>query len=305
MQSSQNKSFCDSCRCNKSHKLPFGVSSLKSRCPLDLLYTDVWGPSPIRSIDGYSYYVIFVDHYTKYSWLFPMAYKSDVFSLFPQFKTMIEKFFKTSINTIYSDGGKEYQGLKTMFANSGIQHLISPPYTPQHVASAERRHRHIVETGLTLLHRASLPLSLWSYAFNAAVYLINRLPTSILDSKSPFECLLHTLPNYSKLRVFGCLCYPWLRPYNNHKLEQRSKPCLFLGYSNVHNSYICFEPTNHKIYYSRHVHFIENHFPSLTPLNEHDKVNDFTLSKWAAICPSLTSLSSNTLSQSVSSNLTL
>lgn len=232
-----------------------------------------------------------------------MAYKSDVFSLFPQFKTMIEKFFKTSINTIYSDGGKEYQGLKTMFANSGIQHLISPPYTPQHVASAERRHRHIVETGLTLLHRASLPLSLWSYAFNAAVYLINRLPTSILDSKSPFECLLHTLPNYSKLRVFGCLCYPWLRPYNNHKLEQRSKPCLFLGYSNVHNSYICFEPTNHKIYYSRHVHFIENHFPSLTPLNEHDKVNDFTLSKWAAISPSLTSLSSNTLSQSVSSNL--
>lgn len=67
VQSSQNKSFCDSCRCNESHKLPFGVSSLKSLCPLDLLYTDVWGPSPIRSIDGYSYYVIFVDHYTKYS----------------------------------------------------------------------------------------------------------------------------------------------------------------------------------------------------------------------------------------------
>ena len=103
----------------------------------------------------------------------PMVNKSDVFSLFPKFKIMIEIFFKTSINTIYSDGGTEYQGLKTMFANSGIQHLISPPYKPQHVASTKCRHHHIVETSLTLLHRTSLPLSLWSYAFNVAVCLIN------------------------------------------------------------------------------------------------------------------------------------
>ena len=182
-------SFCDSYQCNKSHKLPFGKSSLKSRRPLDLIYTDVWGPSPIRSIDGFSYYIIFVDHFTKYSWLFPLAYKSDVFSIFPKFKVMVEKYFKSSINTIYTDGGKEYQGLKTVFETHGIQHLVSPPYTAQHIASAERRHRHIVETGLTMLHRASLPLSLWSFAFKTIVYLINRLPTPILQNKSPFECI--------------------------------------------------------------------------------------------------------------------
>lgn len=67
--------FCDSCLCNKSHRLSFGVSSLSSRGPLDLIYTDVWGPSPIQSIDGFSYYVIFVDYFTKYSWLFPMQKK--------------------------------------------------------------------------------------------------------------------------------------------------------------------------------------------------------------------------------------
>ena len=112
IQLNQSKfSFCDSCQCNKSHRLPFGVSNLQSREPLDLLYTEVWGTSPIHSMDGYSYYVIFVDHFTKYSWLFPLALKSDVFSIFPKFKTMVEKFFKTSIRTIYSDGGKEYQGM--------------------------------------------------------------------------------------------------------------------------------------------------------------------------------------------------
>lgn len=176
-----------------------------------------------------------------------------------------------------------------MFAAVGIQHLVSPPYTLQHIASIERRHRHVVEMSLTLLHDASLPLSLWSFAFNVAVYLIYRLPTSILDNKSPLECLFHSQPNYSKLRAFGCLSYPWLRRCTNNKLEQHFKLCIFLGHFNTHDSYICFESTNHKIYFSRHVYFIESHFPSLLPLHERDKIINFTLTKWAMISPFLKS----------------
>lgn len=105
------------------------MSSLKNRRPLDLLYTDVWGLSTIRSIDGYSYFITFVDHFTKNIWFFSVANKSNAFSLFPKFKVMVEKYFKTSINTIYSDGGKEYHGLKTMVSNSGIQHLFPHIYS--------------------------------------------------------------------------------------------------------------------------------------------------------------------------------
>ena len=68
--------FCESCHCNKSHRLPFGQSSLKSCGPFDLVYTDVWGPFPVMSINGYKYYVIFVDHFTKYIWLYPLCLKS-------------------------------------------------------------------------------------------------------------------------------------------------------------------------------------------------------------------------------------
>lgn len=66
---------CDSCSYNKSHKLPFDVSTLKSHKPLDLVYSDVWGPAPISSYDGFRYYVIFVDHFTKYIWLYPLKQK--------------------------------------------------------------------------------------------------------------------------------------------------------------------------------------------------------------------------------------
>ena len=99
---------------------------------------------------------------------------------------MIENYFDTKIISIYSDNWGEFHHLKSFLQDNGISHFLTPPYTPEHNAIAERRHRHIVETGLTLLHSANLPLSFWSYAFQTAVYLINRMPTPILENNSPF-----------------------------------------------------------------------------------------------------------------------
>lgn len=252
---------CQSCECNKSQRLPFAESSLVSRGPLDLVYTDVWGPSPIPSVKGFRYYVIFVDHYTRYVWLYPLRLKSDVFSIFRQFKALVENHFNTKIVTVYSDGGGEYTALKDFLSTLGIQHLKTPPHTPQHNGMAERRHKHIVDTGLTLLYQAKVPHKYWSYAFQTAVYLINRLPTPILNFSSPYEKLFQVKPNYNKLRIFGCLCFPWLKPYTSHKLEPKSLPCVFLGYSLNQSAYICLEPTSNKIYHSRHVRFVESEFP--------------------------------------------
>ena len=109
LSSSYSSGFvCSLCLCNKSHRLPFGESTLQSRAPLDLLYTDVWGPSPVQSVDGYNYYVIFVDHFTTYIWLYPLRLKSDVFTISRQFKTVVEIFFHRLITSIYFDGGGEY-----------------------------------------------------------------------------------------------------------------------------------------------------------------------------------------------------
>ncbi|KAF3637208.1 Linoleate 13S-lipoxygenase 2-1, chloroplastic [Capsicum annuum] len=58
------------------------------------------------------------------------------------------------------DGGGEYKSLDLYLRSQGIEHLLSPPYTPQRVALAERRHRHIIETARTLLHESSLPPTL-------------------------------------------------------------------------------------------------------------------------------------------------
>lgn len=104
--------FCHYSLCNKSQRLPFGESSLESRGPLDLVYTDVWGSSPIQSIDDFNYYVVFVDPFTKYIWFYPLRLKFDVFTIFRQYKVVVEKNFNRSTISVYSNGGGEYTALK-------------------------------------------------------------------------------------------------------------------------------------------------------------------------------------------------
>jgi len=237
ISSSKLSSLCNSCSINKAHQLPFRPNSLKSQTSLDLVYTDVWGPASSTGIDGSRYYLIFIDHFNKYIWFYPMVKKSDVSTIFPKLKNVVETRFQTKIKSLYSDNGGEFITLLSFLSHSGISHYTTVPHTPQQNGVAKHHHRHLVETGLTLLHDANLDLSYWPHAFHTASYLINRHPTPLLQNLSPYEYLFGQLPNYLKLRKFGCLCYPLTRSYNTNKLQPKSCPCVFLGYSQTQNGY--------------------------------------------------------------------
>lgn len=86
--------------------------------------------------------------------------------------------------------------------------------------------------------------------------------TSPLRFDSLYCELIQKYPNLPKFRVFGYLCYLSLWPYNSHKLEPRSRPCIFLGNSLVRDTYHaiirCYNPELHNIFTSQHVVFKEN-----------------------------------------------
>ena len=119
---------------------------------------------------------------------------------------------------------------KQFLSQHGIFHRLTCPHTSQQNGIAERKHRHIMEMRLTLLAQSSLSPIYWVDSFLTAIFLINRLPSPILKNESPFSKLFKKSPDYTNLKAFGCLCYPLLRPYANHKLSFRSKPCIFIGY---------------------------------------------------------------------------
>lgn len=135
---------------------------------------------------------------------------------------------------------------------NGIHHRLSCPYTPQQNGRAERKHRHIVETGLSMLFQAHAPTSLWFDAFATAVFVINKLSSPLLRDTSPFQLLSGSAPNYANFKPFGCRVFPYLRDYAAHKLEPRSRPCIFLGYSSIYKGFRCYDPESFRVFTTHH-----------------------------------------------------
>jgi hypothetical protein len=140
---------------------------------------------------------------------------------------------------------------------------VSCPHTHQQNGSAERKHQHIIEVGLSLLSHASMPLKYWDEAFLTATYLINRLPSRVIQGDTPYYRVFKETPNYGFLRTFGCACWSNLWPYNSHKLQFHSKQCIFLGYSTLHKGYKCLDLSSGRIYTSEMLFLMNKFFPFL------------------------------------------
>ena len=87
------------------------------------------------------------------------------------------------------------------------------------------------------------------------------MPSKVLQNNSPYFTLFQKVPDYKSLRVFGCLCYPFIRPYNSHKLQYRSIQSLFLGYSLHNKGFLCLDFLTGRVYITPHVVFDEGQFP--------------------------------------------
>lgn len=200
--------------------------------------------------------------FAKYTWLFPLKSKYDVFETFRVFKLQIENALSLKVKSFRSDGGGEFMSnqFQKFLAENGVLHQVSCPLTLEQNGCAERKHPHVVETTLTLLFNAHLPSKFWPDAFLTATYLVNKMPTKSLRV-SPWKKMFGCSPNYSTLHVFGFACYPWLRPYTHHKLEPHSKQCIFLGYSLNFKGYKCLDLATERVYMSHHVIFYETRFP--------------------------------------------
>lgn len=82
-------SFFSSCCLEKIHNLPFPSSINESSTPLQLTHTDLRGTSFVPSISGYKYYILFIDDYSKYTWIYVLRNKLEATEIFCNFKTQV------------------------------------------------------------------------------------------------------------------------------------------------------------------------------------------------------------------------
>lgn len=127
-----------------------------------------------------------------------------------------------------TDNGPEFH-FPDFYASKRILHQRSCVATPQQNARAERKHQHILNVARALLFQSKLPKKYCCYAIQHAVYIINRVPSKILDYKIPFELLHGYLPNLLDLRSFGCLFFVSTHSIPKTKFDPRSRKCVFIG----------------------------------------------------------------------------
>jgi hypothetical protein len=149
---------------------------------------------------------------------------------------------------------------------------MSCPYTSPQNGKAERIIRSVNNVIRTLQIQSSLPGCYWAEGLHTATYMLNRLPTMVIQVACPHLALFGSAPSYEHLRVFDCTCYPNTTTTAPHKLSPCSTGCVFLGYSTDHKGYRCLDLSTNRLIVSCHVVFDEDCFPlaaspSLTDLD--------------------------------------
>ena len=140
--------LCEGCQYGKAHRLPFDRSQTRYEAPLELIHSDVMGPTRTPTFSGYRYMVVFVDDYTRYTWVYFVVQKSEVFSRFLEFKEKVEGEFRRKIKRLRTDNGGEYTSgeFNQFCSRQGIRRQLTCADTSQQNGIAERKIRHLTET---------------------------------------------------------------------------------------------------------------------------------------------------------------
>ena len=253
--------LCEDCIFGKQKKVSFTkIDKTPKAERLELVHTDVWGPSPVSSLAGSLYYVTFIDDSTRKLWVYFLKKKSEVFDTFRKWKAMVENETGLKIKRVRSDNGGEYRDnrFREFCANNEIKMEKMVPMTPQQNGVAERMNRTLNECARSLRIHAGLPKMFWAEAVNTAAYLINRGPSIPLDGKIPEEVWSGKEVNLSHLRVFGCISYVHIDSAERSKLDAKSNKCVLVGYGGDEFGYRFWDYENRKIIRSKDVIFNEN-----------------------------------------------
>jgi len=260
--------FCEACVQGKQARKPFkGSCDVQTTAKLQLVHSDVCGPMSVSSVGGARYFVSFTDDFTRYSRVYFMKQKSEVFEKFKQYEAEVTNTTGQNIKTLRTDNGGEYTSaeFEAYLRKRGIRHELSCPHTPQQNGVSERLNRTLQEMGLSQLLHSALPRCFWADSLATACYVRNRLPVCPLNV-SPHEKWYGKKPSVKHMRVFGCVAYALKPDGERKKMTAKSEKMRFIGYPFGTKGYRLYDEQKHRVVVRRDVVFNEADFGKQQPV---------------------------------------
>jgi transposase InsO family protein len=253
------KDECEVCLRGKFARLPFPETNSKSAKVMDLVHSDVVGPMETETPGKRKYYVTFVDDYSRYTVVYLMTTKAEVFDRFRDYVAMVQNQCGVKPKILRSDRGGEYTGraMLDFLAKEGILQQLTTPYSPQQNGRAERKNRYLTEMARCMLYDADMPNQFWGEAVLCANYVQNRVASRSIPM-TPYEMFFGRKPNLSCIRTFGQYAYVCVHKQQRLKLDEKSRKLRFIGYDDKSKGYRFVEPNSVKVVISRDARFLES-----------------------------------------------
>ncbi|CAI7832219.1 unnamed protein product [Closterium sp. NIES-53] len=200
---------CETCLTSNFSRFPFHSTVGQSSDPVELVHVDLVGSMKVKGDGGALYSMTMVDDYTRLTWSFPLAKKSDASRvIIEEWLPMVERESGKRVKAIRSDCGGEFLGaeFRSWLKRHGIKQQLTTAYTPQSNGMAERVNRTIIEGRRTILVDSGLPLRFWPLAIRYATVTKNRVLTHVGGQHwVHIEKWSGKKPLVDMLRVFGCV----------------------------------------------------------------------------------------------------
>ena len=179
--------ICENCLVGKTTRKPFS-KRINAEKLLQLIHSDMCDPMNIKVKHEASYFITFIDDYSRFGHVYLISHKSEVLDCFKLYLNMVDNQLDINVKALKTDRGCEYlsKQFKELYNEKGIKKQLTIPETPQQNSIAERRNRTLWELVRSMIAQANLPISYWGDDLLIVAYALNRVPSKLVSS-TPYK----------------------------------------------------------------------------------------------------------------------
>ena len=203
---------CKGCLLGEHRKRPFSHKEtiIKTKNVLERVHMDLVDPMEVCSLGGANYIFTIIDDFSRFSFVYFLSKKSDVFQYFQFFVAEAHNLSKNKIQFIRTDGGGEFcsNSMKQFLQKNGISHQLTMPYSHEQNGIIERLNRSLLVSARSLMNGRNVSKKFWAEAVKCSNFLRNIVPCHS-TKKIPYE-VFKKKSFFSLFKVesmgLSCLC---------------------------------------------------------------------------------------------------